>query len=74
MQAQLHSLTLRLPDPRERGELAANAIRWTEQERTYCGLFLVADKREHGPLRVLALDDPAASGYLHRTVQNFSAT
>ncbi len=35
-------------------------------------LFLVADKREHGALRILTLNDPAAAGYLHRTVQDLA--
>src|ERR1035438_6009854 len=69
IQAQLDSLTLRLPDSRGKSELAANASWWTEQERTYCGLFLVAYEREHGSLRVLAIDDPASAGDLPRAVQ-----
>ena len=36
-------------------------------------LFLIADEREHSALRVLAVDDPAPAGYLHRTVQDLSA-
>ena len=35
--------------------------------------FLVADEREHGSLRVLTLDDPAAAGYLHWTVDDLAA-
>jgi hypothetical protein len=42
-------------------------------EQTLCGLFLITDEREHGSLRVLAVDDPAPSGYLHRTVQDLPA-
>src|SRR5258708_1456903 len=36
-------------------------------------LFLVTDEREHGSLRVLAIDDPAPAGHLHRAVQDLPA-
>ena len=36
--------------------------------------FLTADQREHGSLRVLALDDPTSAGYLHWTVGDLAAT
>src|SRR5438270_3402961 len=36
-------------------------------------LFLVADQREHRSLRVLALDDPTAAGYLHGTIDDLAA-
>ena len=51
----------------------SSAIRWTERESDDCGLFLVAYEREHGSLRVLAVDDPASAGHLHRTVQDLPA-
>jgi peptidoglycan/LPS O-acetylase OafA/YrhL len=35
--------------------------------------FLTADEREHGTLRVLALDNPATAGYLHRAVCDLPA-
>ena len=35
--------------------------------------FLAADEREHGSLRVLALDDPAAAGYLHGAIDDLAA-
>ena len=36
-------------------------------------LFLTANEREHGSLRVLAVDDPATARYLHWTIQDLAA-
>ena len=42
-------------------------------EQNLRSLFLVTEKREHGALRVLAVDDPAPSGYLHWAVNDLPA-
>jgi hypothetical protein len=36
-------------------------------------LFLAADEREHGSLRILTVNDPAAAWDLHGSIENLPA-
>ena len=45
----------------------------TSSVRLKLNLLLAADEREHRSLRILSLNDPASSGYLHRAVEDLAA-